>query len=194
MSQLKPEQERALAYLRRKGTEAPVERLRAGLAEALARIESAFDAVPVDLRVRRPGPDRWCPQEILDHLIESHRPAVAQLARVLAGEDAPEAVPASLLSADPFARSWEEQITELRAVHREWLELLAAASDETSLAATAGLIMVIKVATSPDEPPEPVEWYERLDWKAFTQALRVHTLEHLAQLERTVAPPRLESG
>lgn len=192
MSQLRPEQERALAYLRRKGTEAPVEKLRAELAEAVARIEAAFVAVPIALRSRRPGHDRWSPHEILDHLVESHRPAVSQLAALLDGEDAPEAIPASLQSADPRAKPWDQLLAELCAVHRAWLELLESEGTDGPLGAKAGIVMVVKVATAPEAPPQPVEWYERLDWKAFTQALRAHTLEHLAQLERTVAQLRLE--
>jgi hypothetical protein len=34
------------------------------------------------------------------------------------------------------------------------------------------------------------EWIEALDWKAYAQALRVHTHEHLAQVERTVSALR----
>jgi len=31
-----------------------------------------------------------------------------------------------------------------------------------------------------------MEWEERLDWKAFAQALRVHTIEHRSQIERAL--------
>jgi hypothetical protein len=40
--------------------------------------------------------------------------------------------------------------------------------------------MVVKVDA------KPVHWLEPLDWKAFVQGIRVHTLEHLNQLERTL--------
>jgi hypothetical protein len=29
---------------------------------------------------------------------------------------------------------------------------------------------------------EPTEWIEELDWRAYAAVLRVHTLEHLAQI------------
>jgi hypothetical protein len=45
--------------------------------------------------------------------------------------------------------------------------------------------MVVKVS-GPDAA-EAVEWVEALDWKAYAQALRIHTHEHCAQVERTVA-------
>jgi hypothetical protein len=44
--------------------------------------------------------------------------------------------------------------------------------------------MVVK--TSGDAGSEILEWAEALDWKAYAQAVRVHTHEHLAQVECTV--------
>jgi hypothetical protein len=41
--------------------------------------------------------------------------------------------------------------------------------------------IVVKVAS------QPMHWVEHLDWKAFVQAIRVHTLEHHHQLQRTLA-------
>ena len=46
--------------------------------------------------------------------------------------------------------------------------------------------MVVKCAT-PDGALEPVHWVERVDWKAFAVVIRVHVLEHLHQIERTLA-------
>jgi hypothetical protein len=45
--------------------------------------------------------------------------------------------------------------------------------------------MVVKASGS--NAPEILEWVEALDWKAYVQAIRVHTHEHCAQVERTVA-------
>jgi len=59
------------------------------------------------------------------------------------------------------------------------------ASDTTPLEARAASVIVVKV---PGEPkPAVLEWVERLDWKAYTQALRIHMHEHTAQVERTVS-------
>jgi hypothetical protein len=35
-------------------------------------------------------------------------------------------------------------------------------------------------------PQDSVQWEEQLDWKAFAQTLRVHTIEHRSQIERTI--------
>jgi hypothetical protein len=80
-----PEQARALAYLKRKGTDAPIELLRQRIADAFAGFETMIAAVPPSLHRWSPGPDRWSAQEVVDHLIESHRPAVAQLESLLKG-------------------------------------------------------------------------------------------------------------
>ena len=48
----------------------------------------------------------------------------------------------------------------------------------------APFVMVIKVTG--EHGPEILEWVEALDWKAYAQAIRVHTHEHQAQVERTI--------
>jgi hypothetical protein len=35
---------------------------------------------------------------------------------------------------------------------------------------------------------EPAEWICELDWRAYAAVLRVHTLEHLAQIRAILAP------
>ena len=94
---LQPEQSQALDYLRRKGTEAPLERLREHVAATFRDIEALLDSVPPGLRALRPAPSRWSVQEIVDHLVESHRPAVEQLREMVSGPR-PEtgAIPAHL--------------------------------------------------------------------------------------------------
>src|SRR6185295_283969 len=114
---LHPEQLRALDYLKRKGTEAPVDELRRQIAGTFLKIEKAIDAVPASLREASPGPGRWSVHEILDHLVESHRPALGQLRSLLEGRspgsrESP-AIPASLQSADPLSRPWEKLVYEL---------------------------------------------------------------------------------
>jgi hypothetical protein len=184
--ELRPEQLRALDYLRRKGTEAPAETIRQQVAESLAKLEAAAMAVPVALRQKVPGAGRWSVHEILDHLVESHRPAVDQLRSLLEGRT-PEtpAIQASLQSANPLARPWGELVAELEGIHRSFLDLLATATDGHSLDVRAPIAVVIKVQR-PDGSVEPVTWEERLDWKAFIQGLRVHSLQHLEQIARTI--------
>ncbi len=184
---LYPEQLRALDYLKRKGTDAPADEIRRKVAEACGKLEEALDAVPASLRQVSPGPGRWSVHEILDHLVESHRPALPQLESLLQGRP-PEtpAVPAHLQSPAPFAKPWEDLIAALRGVHGSLQALLRTATDEHPLDVRAPIFMVVKVA-HPDGTKEPVQWGSHLDWKAFVQALRAHNLEHLSQIARTVA-------
>src|SRR5262245_43737915 len=184
---LYPEQLRALDYLKRKGTDAPADEIRSKLADAFDKFEAAVAAVPVSLRQVAPGPGTWSVHEILDHLVESHDPALGQLLCLLYGRT-PEgaAIPASLQSADPLSHPWERLVAQLEAIHTAFLTLLEGATDSHRLDVSAPIVIVVKVAR-PDGSLEPVQWEERLDWKAFVQALRVHTLEHLSQVTRTVA-------
>lgn len=183
---LRPEQARALDYLRRKGTEAPVDRLHEHLAGTFRDIEALLDTVPPELRSAAPSPGRWSVHEIVDHLVESHRPAVEQLRCLVAGRRPPgEPIPASLQSPSPFDRTWEELVSELRAIHRSFLALTGGAAGDVSLDITAPVVMVVKAATE-DGGTAPVAWEEELDWKAFVQAFRVHTVEHRAQILRTL--------
>lgn len=184
---LHPEQIRALEYLKRKGTDAPADGIRSKVADLFGKFEAAVAAVPVSLRQIAPGPGRWSVHEILDHLVESHRPALDQLSSLLQGKT-PEsaAIPASLQSADPLSRPWDDLVAELEGVHNALLELLTPATDSHRLDVRAPIVIVIKVLR-PDGSLEPMQWEERLDWKAFVQALRVHTLEHLSQITRTLA-------
>ena len=177
------EQQRALDYLRRKGTDAPTEELRAQLRHAFSSTEEMFDGVAEGERSTPPSDGKWCAHEILDHLVLSHGPAVAQLESLLAGVT-PEgiAIPAGLhRDARP---SWESSRESLASIHRDLLAAVDRATDALSLDPKAMVEMVVKV------DGEAVHWYEPMDWKAFVQGIRVHTLEHRAQLERTLATLR----
>ncbi|HVF60607.1 MAG TPA: DinB family protein [Thermoanaerobaculia bacterium] len=183
---LSPEQQRALDYLRRKGTEAPVERLREHVAGTFAELEALLDGVPRALRTSRPGPGRWSVQEVVDHLVESHRPALAQLRSLVAGErPAGGPVPASLQSAAPHAIPWDDLVAELRAIDRGFREVLASAGD-ASLEVTGPIVMVVKVADEAGAVA-PVSSEHELDWKAFAQVFRVHTVQHRDQIRATLS-------
>ena len=176
------EQLRALDYLARKGTNASVDVLRAQLRKAFAEIEARFDGVSGDARGVQPTPGKWSAHQILDHLVLSHGPAVPQFGSLLEGiTPGGVAIPANLQSADDERGSWDDLRARLGAIHAEFVRLLDGAPNDLSLEPKAIVAIVVKAGG------EPIEWLEPLDWKAFIQGVRVHTLEHQAQLERLTA-------
>ena len=185
----RPERMAALDYLRRKGTDAPVSKLLSGLRSTFQRLEQALDRLPEAVRTPRPAATSWSVHEIVDHLVETHRPAVAELRALCAGVS-PDGgpIPARLTSSNALERPWGQLIDELKRVHAELLDLVAATGDTTSIAAKAPFVVVVKVSGATGS--EVLEWVEALDWKAYAQALRIHTHEHLAQVERTVSALR----
>lgn len=182
---LHPEQVRARDYLVRKGTLAPLDTLRSKLREACAKVEGALDGVAMDERDRIPMPGKWSPREILDHLVLSHGPAIPQLESLLGGVT-PEgvAVPAGLHRPDAARPPWNQLREQLGEIHRQLNALLDQATDDLSLQPKAVIEMVIKI------DGQAKHWLESIDWKALVQAIRVHTLEHDQQLERTLASIR----
>lgn len=181
MSDLHPEQQRAVEYLARKGTAAPVETLRSQARAAFESIERMFDEVAIDQRDRAPAEGKWSRRQILDHLVLSHAPAIAQLGSLLGGAT-PDgvAIPAGLHSAPNELAPWSDLRNRLAETHREILALIDGASNEISLEPKAVVEIVVKVDS------KPLHWHVRIDWKAFVQAIRVHTLEHRDQLQRTL--------
>lgn len=189
---LAPEQVRVLDFLRRKGTEAPAAELKRSVEDAFRKAEALLDTVPPAARAVRPSRDVWSVHEVVDHLIESHRPAVAQLADLLAGRSVGEPIPASLQSADPLAIPWQDLLGELKSIHGA-VERLLVEAEEAPLSARAQVVMLVRVE-QPDGSTPPVTWIEDLDWKAYVQALRGHTLQHISQIQRILgalaaAPP-----
>lgn len=175
------EQQRAMDYLAKKGTLAPVSKLREQARDAFAAIEQAFDEIPAPQQAIAPAPGKWSPIEILDHVVLSHEPAIDQFASLLEGVTPPPiAVPAGLQSPAGQRASWTDLRVRLANTHRELLRLLDEASDDHSLEPKAMVEMVVKVNGT------PMHWLEPLDWKAFIQAIRVHTIEHRDQLGRTL--------
>lgn len=157
------------------------------MAGTFAELEALLDGVPAALRAIRPGPGRWSVQEVVDHLVESHRPALAQLRSLVAGErPAGGPVPASLQSAAPHERRWDDLVAELREIHRGFREVLAGATDGASLEVTGPIVMVVKVADDAGAVT-PVSFAHELDWKAFAQGFRAHTVQHRDQVLATLA-------
>ena len=182
----RPERSAAIEYLKRKGTDAPVSKLLAGLRSTFKTLEQTIERVPEAQRPRRPAAAAWSVHEIVDHLVETHRRAVLELRTLCAGvrpDGGP--IPARLQSANPFERPWAALVIELKAIHGQVIELVTEAGDTMPVAAKAPFVMVVKSAGP--SAAEVIEWVDALDWKAYAQALRIHAHEHCAQVERTVA-------
>lgn len=176
---------RALAYLERSGTRLPLAQLREKLAAVFRGIEALLATIDESEARRRPLPGRWCVQEVADHLIESHRPAIAQLRAALAGVDPGAAIPAHLQSEQPLAAPFREKVATLAEVHRGLEALFDSAPEDPVTTRRIPIAMVLKV-----DEGRLLEWTEELDFKAYLQGVRVHTLEHQAQIERTLAAVR----
>lgn len=180
--ELLPEQERALGYVRRRGTEAPLAEIRARVGGTYREIEALVATVDTRIAGERPRPSSWSIHEVVDHLVESERPAVQQLAQLLDGRSVEHAIPASLQSERPFEVAWPDLVGRFRDVHERILWLLDSASDGLPLVATAPVELVVK-CTSPDGVLEPVHWFERLDWKAYAIVIHMHNSEHIGQVQ-----------
>ena len=173
-----PEQTRAMEYLRRSGTEAPVADIRRKVAVTFRELDELVAGIPEEVVRIRPRPGRWCVQEVVDHLILSHRPAGDELADLLQGK-APEGepIPAHLQSPDGMEKEWPALVREMSAVHGRFASLVAEAPEDTPLQARAPLVMVIN----------GMEWIEELDWKAYAIAFRAHALGHAGQIRAILA-------
>ncbi|HUP48370.1 MAG TPA: hypothetical protein VNA04_06230, partial [Thermoanaerobaculia bacterium] len=92
---LRPEQQRALDYARRRGSEATLDSIHQRVAATYEAIESQVAAIGPVVAARRPGPpSAWSVHEVVDHLVESDRRAALQLAELLAGRPVADEIPA----------------------------------------------------------------------------------------------------
>ena len=178
---------KAREYLRARGTLQPAAVVRARVADAF----EAFDRIVAPLRsatvARRAIRDEWTVQEIVDHLVETHRPGLDELRCLLAGRRPPGApIPASLQSKAPLLRPWQGLLDELRRVHGGILAVLESVPADFKTDATAPLVMVINVSDAAGRVA-PLEWVEELDWKAYAITWRLHTIDHLNQTKRVLA-------
>ena len=177
-----PDQARASEYLRRASTQAVAD-IRRKVAETFRELDELVAGIPEEVVRVRPRPGRWCVQEVVDHLIVSHRPAGEELAGLLQGQvPEGEPIPASLQSPDVMEKDWSGLVREMSAVHGRMAALVADAPEDTPLEARAPVIMVINEA----------HWIEELDWKAYAMAFRAHALGHAAQIRAILA--ELSSG
>lgn len=178
-----PARERAVAYLRRKGTEAPPESVRAGVTATLSKLETILESIDQREATRKPDPETWCVQEVVDHLTVSLELAIEKLRALREGESTGEAIPVGLIGEDACDRAWSETVARLRAAHRSFLSELERVPDDLSLERTARVVMEIKVEDA-DGERRPLVWTERLDWKSLALVAHVHTLEHVDQIGR----------
>ncbi|MFL6292805.1 MAG: DinB family protein [Thermoanaerobaculia bacterium] len=157
--------------------------IRRKLEETVRELDELVAGIPEEVVRIRPRPGRWCVQEVVDHLILSHRPTAEELAGLLQGRvPEGEPIPASLQSPDAMEKEWPGLVREMSAVHGRIASLVAEAPEDTPLEARAPVVMVIN----------GMEWIEELDWKAHAMAFRAHSLGHAAQIRAILA--ELSSG
>jgi len=186
---VRPEQVRARDYLHQKGTLLRASEICERVGAAFAAMEALLDGVNGAEARTRPFPGEWTVQEVVDHLVMTHRPSLDELRDLLADRrPAGDPIPAGLQSPDPTGRPYGDLVGALKAVHREVLDVLAAAPDGMT-AARAPVIMVINVKES-DGRDVPLHWIEELDWKAYAVIFRLHVLDHLTQAKKILRAAR----
>lgn len=180
---LRPEQVKAKEYLDQQGSRRSAAQLRERVAAAFTAIEEFLDGVSGSEALTRGVPGEWTIQEVVDHLVETHKPSVVELRELLADRrPAHGPIPASLQSPDPMSRPWPDLLDALKRVQAEAVKVLAAAPDRPT-EARAEVVMVINVKR-PDGSEEPLHWIEELDWKAYAIIFRLHVLDHLGQARK----------
>lgn len=183
---MRPEQIKAREYLSQKGTLLAPREIHERVRGAFAATEEFLIGVSESEARQRPAPGEWCIQEVVDHLVETHRPSVDELRCLLRGERPPGApIPAGLQSRAPLERPWAGLVGELGRLHAEVLEILSGLPDGFASAARAPLIMVVNVK-NPDGSEGPLHWIEELDWKAYAVVFRLHEIDHLKQARRAL--------
>jgi len=190
---LRPEQIKAREYMHEKGTRLPAAEIRERVAAAFSAVEAALDGLgEAEARQRALGGE-WTIQEVVDHLVETHRPSLVELRDLLENRRPMGGpIPASLQSADPMARSYGDLLGDLKALHVDVLRVLSAAPDRLT-DARAPIVMVVN-AREADGRQVVVDWIEELDWKAYAVvAFRLHEIDHLNQVKKTLKAVRAAS-
>lgn len=178
---------KARDYLHARGTRVAARVVHERVAAAFTALDETLDKVTPAQVSARPLPGEWTVQEVVDHLIETHRPGVDELRCLLAGQRPPgDAIPASLLSKAPALRPWSWLRRELRHVHDDILGLLAPVPDDFETSARAPLVMVVN-APGTDGGMVQVHWVEELDWKAYAITWRLHALDHRNQIHKILS-------
>jgi hypothetical protein len=178
---------KAREYLKARGTLQPAAVVRERVASAFEAFDRLVAPLPSATAARASIPGEWSVQEIVDHLVETHRPGLDELRCLLAGRRPQgEPIPASLQSKAPLLRPWQGLLDELRRVHGSIVAALEAVPADFHTDATAPLVMVINV-TDAEGRVRALEWVEELDWKAYAITWRLHAIDHLNQVKKVLA-------
>ena len=168
---------RIMAHIRSRGTDADPAAVHQKLAAAYATFDGLLAGLSTETATAVPAPGEWSVRDVADHLLESERAGLDELRCLIAGEVPPgPPIPASLRSKAPHHRPWPWLLTEIARTHADILAAVASGPAPAPGEPTAPGVFWAEVAG------EPVEWIEELDWRAYAAVLRVHTLEHLAQV------------
>jgi hypothetical protein len=180
-------QQKAREYLRTRGTEVAPAVIHERVAAAFSALTELLEKVSPDVVTRRTLPGEWTIQEIVDHLLETHRAGLDELRCLLAGQSPPDPpIPAGLQSKAPLLRPWPWLCAELARLHEEILRTLAGVPVDFTTPARAPLVMVVNVP-GPEGRLTPAHWIEELDWKAYAIVWRLHVLDHLGQAKKVLA-------
>jgi hypothetical protein len=178
---------RARTYLTKNGTEATVATIRARTGAAMEALDRLLEAVPATLAARSPAEGEWTLHEIVDHVVETHRPSLDELWCLLAGRRPPGTpIPAGLQSKAPITRPWPWLLREMRRVHADILEAITDVPPGLATDARAPVVMVFNAEDATGRSV-PLHWEDELDWKAYTIFLRLHMLDHLNQARKVLA-------
>jgi hypothetical protein len=179
--------EKARDYFKTKGTLVAASAIHERVADAFGALEAFLEPMSAATAARVGMPGEWTIQEIVDHLVETHRPGLDELWCLLGGRRPPgEPIPAGLQSKAPLQRPWPWLRAELARVHGDILRALAAVPPDFATDARAPIVMVVNV---PDEQGKvvPLHWVEDLDWKAYAIVWRLHVIDHLKQAKKVHA-------
>jgi hypothetical protein len=162
---LRPEQVKAKEYLHAKGTRLAAPQIHERVTAGFAALEAFLDGVTEAEARTRALPGEWTVHEVVDHLVETHRPSLEELRDLLAGRRPPgEPIPALVVAT---LESAPDTLTDAR----------------------APVVMVINVKDA-DGRETPLHWIEELDWKAYAVIFRLHVLDHLGQARKVVHAAR----
>ena len=178
---------KARDYFKTKGTALTPSSVHERIADAFSALQAFLEPISAAAATRAGIPGEWTIQEIVDHMVETHRPGLDELWCLLAGRRPPgEPIPAGLESKAPLQRPWSWLRAELDRIHGEILRTLAAVPQNFATKARAPIVMVVNV---PDERGQivPLHWVEDLDWKAYAIVWRLHVIDHLKQAKKVHA-------
>lgn len=188
---MRPEEARTREYIHQRGTLSTPLEIHERVRQTFAATEEFLDSVsPGEERVR-PAVGDWCIHETVDHIFETHRPAVEELRWLLRGQPPPdEPIRTCHQSERPLERPWPELVGKLKRLHADLLEILVRIPADFTSEAKAPVLMVVNVE-NPDGSEMPVHWIQNLNWKEYAVTFfRLHALDHLNQAKRTLKAVR----